>query len=89
MYITPERAEEVDFTDPEYQIGGALAVKAGNPLDLHSYEDIAANPDVKVATMAGSVTGYWQQAYLKTKLKRFDQPSVISHYKQAGLIVEL
>ncbi|TYO93907.1 ectoine/hydroxyectoine ABC transporter substrate-binding protein EhuB [Desulfallas thermosapovorans] len=54
MYITPDRAEQVAFANPEYTIGGGLAVKAGNPYDLHSYKDIAANPEVKIAVMAGA-----------------------------------
>lgn len=62
MYITPERAKQVDFADPEYQIGGALGVRAGNPLNLHSYEDIAANPNVKVAVMAGAQEYDWMLA---------------------------
>lgn len=53
MYITPTRCEEVLFADPEYQVGEALIVEAGNPLNLHSYEDIAANSDVTVGTGAG------------------------------------
>ena len=53
MYINPTRCEQVLFADPEYTIGDALIVEAGNPLDLHSYEDIAANPDVSVGTGAG------------------------------------
>lgn len=53
MYITPTRCEEVLFADPEYQVGEALIVEAGNPLGLNSYEDIAANPDVTVGTGAG------------------------------------
>ncbi|ATW27042.1 ectoine/hydroxyectoine ABC transporter substrate-binding protein EhuB [Candidatus Formimonas warabiya] len=53
MYITPERAQEVAFADPEYTIGGGLAVKKGNPLNLHSYSDIAANPNVKISVMGG------------------------------------
>lgn len=53
MYITPTRCEEVLFADPEYSVGEALIVDAGNPLDLHSYEDIAANPEVRVGTGAG------------------------------------
>jgi len=55
MYITPERCEQVIFAEPEYSIGEALAVAAGNPLDLHSYEDIAANPDAKIAVMTGGI----------------------------------
>lgn len=53
MYITPSRCEQVLFADPEYTIGEGVIVEAGNPLDIHSYEDIAANPDIKVGTGAG------------------------------------
>jgi|GEM_PF-164799 len=53
MYVNPNRCEQILFADPEYQIGEALIVEAGNPMDLHSYEDIAANPDVLVGTGAG------------------------------------
>lgn len=88
MYITPERAEEADFADPEYQIGGGLAVKAGNPLDLHSYEDIAADPEVKVATMAGGQEYDWLLAAGVSEnqiVTVSDQPSVISAL-QAGRV---
>ncbi|MFZ5643622.1 MAG: ectoine/hydroxyectoine ABC transporter substrate-binding protein EhuB [Bacillota bacterium] len=54
MYITPDRSKQVDFANPEYTIGGGLAVKAGNPYNLHSYKDIAANPKVKIAVMSGA-----------------------------------
>ena len=62
MYITPTRCEQVLFADPEYTIGDALIVEAGNPLDLHSYEDIAANPDVTVGTGAGYLEIQYMQA---------------------------
>lgn len=52
-YITPERAKEVAFANPEYQIGGGIAVRAGNPYNITSYFDIADNPEIKVAVMAG------------------------------------
>ncbi|MDX1523140.1 MAG: ectoine/hydroxyectoine ABC transporter substrate-binding protein EhuB, partial [Anaerolineae bacterium] len=53
MYVNPGRCEQILFADPEYKIGEALVVEAGNPLGLNSYEDIAANPDVTVGTGAG------------------------------------
>lgn len=53
MYITPTRCEQVAFADPEYSIGEGLLVQAGNPNALTSYEDIAANPDIRVGTGAG------------------------------------
>lgn len=60
MFVKPDRCEQVLFADPEYTIGEALIVEAGNPFDLHSYEDIAANPDVRV----GTGTGYFEEQYL-------------------------
>ncbi|MFQ5959887.1 MAG: ectoine/hydroxyectoine ABC transporter substrate-binding protein EhuB, partial [Candidatus Methylomirabilales bacterium] len=60
MFVNPTRCEQVLFADPEYTIGEALIVAAGNPFDLHSYEDIAANPDVRV----GTGTGYFEEQYM-------------------------
>lgn len=54
MAILPERAEQVDFGEPEIQYGEGLIVEKGNPLNLHSYTDIANNPDVIVAVMSGA-----------------------------------
>lgn len=55
MFINPDRAQEVDFANPEYSIGEAIAVKKGNPLNLHSYNDIASNPKAKVAVPGGAI----------------------------------
>ncbi len=55
MFITPERAEQVSFANPEYSIGEAIAVKKGNPLDLYSYEDIAKHGTAKVAVPGGAI----------------------------------
>ncbi|WP_156290270.1 ectoine/hydroxyectoine ABC transporter substrate-binding protein EhuB [Oceanobacillus salinisoli] len=54
MAINPDRCENVLFGEPEMQYGEGLVVPAGNPLDLHSYEDIANNPDVTVVVMEGT-----------------------------------
>jgi len=55
MYITPPRCQQVIFTDPHYQIPDTLLVRKGNPKNLHSYQDIAKDPSVKLAVMAGTV----------------------------------
>ena len=55
MYILPQRCREIAFTDPTYRIGEAFLVKAGNPLDLHSYEDVAAHSDARLGVVAGAV----------------------------------
>ncbi len=61
MYVTPERAKQVLFTDPHYQLGDTLLVARGNPKKLHSYADIAKNDKVKLAVMAGTA----QYAYAR------------------------
>ncbi|RWR11973.1 transporter substrate-binding domain-containing protein, partial [Siminovitchia fortis] len=53
MDIRPERCAEAAFGDVEIRYGEGMAVQKGNPKNLHSYEDIAKNPDVKVSIMAG------------------------------------
>ncbi|MEX0865783.1 MAG: ectoine/hydroxyectoine ABC transporter substrate-binding protein EhuB [Pirellulales bacterium] len=55
MYITPERAREIDFSNPTYAIGEALIVAAGNPLALHGFEDIARHESARIGVMGGSV----------------------------------
>ncbi len=81
MFVTPERAEQVAFANPEYSIGEALAVKEGNPLNLHSYEDIKANPKAKVAVMVGAIeVEYLSKVGVADSqiLTVPDQPSAIS-----------
>lgn len=55
MYITPTRCREVAFSNPTYGIGEALVVRQGNPHELHSYADIAANPAVTLAVVTGAI----------------------------------
>ncbi|MFC4768901.1 ectoine/hydroxyectoine ABC transporter substrate-binding protein EhuB [Effusibacillus consociatus] len=83
MYITPERAKEVDFANPEYSIGEALAVKQGNPLSLHSYQDIASNSKAKVGVMGGAI----ELEYLKKSGVPEDRIVIVSD--QASAIAAL
>jgi polar amino acid transport system substrate-binding protein len=66
MAILPNRCEKVDFAEPEYKVGEALVVQKGNPKNLHSYEDIAKQPDVKVAVMSAAMeVDYLKQSGVK------------------------
>ena len=57
MYITPERCRKVLFSDPSYRIREAILVPAGNPLDLHSYEDVRDHDSATLGVVAGAVEG--------------------------------
>lgn len=54
MAIQPARCENALFAEPEMQYGEGLVVPAGNPNDIHSYKDIADNPDLTVVVMEGA-----------------------------------
>lgn len=55
MYITPERAQSVAFSNPTYSIGEAFMVVKGNPKNLHSYEDLRDNDEAKLGVVQGTV----------------------------------
>lgn len=55
MYITPDRMQQVLFADPHYQLDDTLLVRKGNGRNLHSFADIARDPTLKLAVMAGTV----------------------------------
>lgn len=53
MYITPERCEEVAFSEPIFGVTNAIAMPKGNPKEIEKIEDIAAK-GLTVAVIAGS-----------------------------------
>ncbi|UGY91584.1 ectoine/hydroxyectoine ABC transporter substrate-binding protein EhuB [Streptomyces gobiensis] len=56
MWISPDRCEQVIFSDPDYVAKDAFIVAKGNPKELHTYEDLT-KPGVRFATGNG-----WFQA---------------------------
>lgn len=55
MYVLPKRCRQVAFSEPSYSIGEGFVVAKGNPLSLHSYDDVKKNPKVRLGLMAGTV----------------------------------
>jgi polar amino acid transport system substrate-binding protein len=63
MYITPERAAQIHFSDPDYCVPESLAVEEGNPHGLSDYQSVVDNPDVTIAVATGTVeVGYAEDA---------------------------
>lgn len=57
MSILPERCEQASFSDPEFMYTTALMVPEGNPDELSTLDDVAADPDVRLVTMTGAIEG--------------------------------
>lgn len=80
MYILPERCAQVAFSEPTYSIGEALMVAEGNPLGLHSYEDIVEHESARLGVVSGAIqVGYAQAMGIPSnRLVRFpDAPSAV------------
>ncbi len=55
MYITAPRATQVAFTNPTYVVKEGFMVPKGNPKNIHSYEGVAKNKDLRLGVVAGAV----------------------------------
>ncbi|KMK77677.1 ectoine/hydroxyectoine ABC transporter substrate-binding protein EhuB [Alkalihalobacillus pseudalcaliphilus] len=54
MDIRPERCEQAEFANVELVYGEGMAVAAGNPHNLQSYEDLVAAEDLTVSIMSAA-----------------------------------
>ena len=88
MYITPERAREIRFSNPTYGIGEAFIVKKGNPLSLHSYSDVAQDSNAKIGVVGGTVErGYARKTGIPdNRVFTFPDPMSAVAGVQAGRI---
>lgn len=55
MFITPERAKRVAFSEPMFHVRQSLLVAKGNPHGLHSYQDVLAQGRLRIAVLTGAV----------------------------------
>ncbi|WP_321897289.1 ectoine/hydroxyectoine ABC transporter substrate-binding protein EhuB [Burkholderia cepacia] len=56
MSITEQRCKQVIFSNPDVVIGDGVLVRAGNPHNIHSYQDIAKNSSLILSGMRGNST---------------------------------
>jgi polar amino acid transport system substrate-binding protein len=55
MFITPARAQQVNFSEPTFHVRQGLLVARGNPQRIHSYQQALTQKSIKFAVLAGSV----------------------------------
>ncbi len=53
LYIRPDRCELVAFAEPTHFVNDGLIVPAKNPKGIHSYADIAKDPNLKLGYLTG------------------------------------
>lgn len=55
MFITPERAKAVAFSEPTFHVKQGLLVPRGNPQHLSSYRQAVSQGNVRLAVISGAV----------------------------------
>lgn len=54
MAILPDRCQAVLYSEPSSSYGEGLLVQAGNPDDIHGYEDFVENPQLTMGIVSGA-----------------------------------
>lgn len=62
LYINPKRCEQVAFTRPTARYGEAIMVLKGNPMKIHSYEDVRDNPKAVMGAATGGMQAKYSEA---------------------------
>lgn len=55
IFVTPDRALHVAFSEPVWALGDGFLVHPGNPKSLTSYQALAARADARLGVIAGQV----------------------------------
>ena len=61
--VLPARCEQVAFSKINSSYGEGFLVEAGNPQDIHSYQDFVDNPDLRMGIVSGADQLDFAQAY--------------------------
>lgn len=61
--VLPARCEQVSFSKINSSYGEGFLVAAGNPLDIHSYQDFVDNPSLRLGIVSGADQLDFAQAY--------------------------
>jgi polar amino acid transport system substrate-binding protein len=75
LWMNPDRCKQIAFSDPTTQVGQAFAVKAGNPLNLHSYADVA-KAGARFGANTGGLEFQWADIAGISKSNQVDFPDL-------------
>lgn len=86
MYILPKRCAQVAFTEPMGEFAESFLVKKGNPMSLHSFEDVAKNSKAVLVTGAGYSTVDWarKMGIPDERIMKVQDPAAMLQAVKAG-----
>ena len=88
MAILSKRCKAINFANPTLSMGSQIAVKAGNPFNIHSYQDAADNADIRVGVIPGGqeTTFFRVHGVPEERMTKFTLPNDLFQALIAGRI---
>ncbi|EOI6582277.1 ectoine/hydroxyectoine ABC transporter substrate-binding protein EhuB [Yersinia enterocolitica] len=88
LFINPARCKVIGFSNPVTRSGGAFIVRKGNPLNLHSLKDVAANNKARLGTQNGTnqITEAKDSGIAASKVVLFDKDTEALAALKAGRV---
>ena len=88
MAILSKRCKQINFANPTLSMGSAIVVEAGNPFDIHGYQDAGDNPEVRVGVIpGGQETTYFRvHGVSDDRMTKFTLPNDLFQALIAGRI---
>lgn len=88
MAILSKRCKQINFANPTLSMGSAIVVAAGNPFDIHGYQDAGDNPEVRVGVIpGGQETTYFRvHGVSDDRMTKFTLPNDLFQALIAGRI---
>ena len=88
MAILSKRCKQINFANPTLSMGSAIVVAAGNPFDIHGYQDAGNNPEVRVGVIpGGQETTYFRvHGVSDDRMTKFTLPNDLFQALIAGRI---
>ncbi len=86
MFITPERCEQVAFTEPTATSPEAFLVREGNPENIQHFTDFADNGDITVAVLNGSVEQTYAEHFGAQNIQLIDNQTAGYEMLESGRV---
>lgn len=78
MFITPDRAKRVAFSDPTWHVRPGLLVSRDNPKGILSYRQASSRPELRIAVLAGSIEEQLIQEFSSGKSQPLRVPDALT-----------
>ena len=88
MAVLPKRCKIINFANPTLAMGSAIVVAAGNPFNIHGYQDVGDNTEIRVGVIPGGqeTTYFREHGVSDERMTKFTLPNDMFQALIAGRV---